>query len=114
MIRGCIKESTVIPSWKAKQTWRKLEQSPPRNPFIDDEATEVSDADSQLEGEEEDESDPNDCVIVETLTEDEVNAIDDLEYLTDFDNWLCDDEFVNRIKRAKRRGMEVVIDSESE
>ena len=55
------------------------EQSPSRNPFIDDEATEVSDG--QLEGEEANESDPNDCVIVETLTEDEANAIEDLEYL---------------------------------
>ena len=89
------------------------EQSPSRNPFIDDEATEVSDADGQLEGEE-DESDPNDCVIVETLTEDEANAIEDLEYLIDFDNWFSDDEFVNRIKRAKRRRMEIVSDSESE
>ena len=88
------------------------EQSPPRNPFIDDEATEVSDG--QLEGEEEDESDPNDCVIVETLTEDEANAIEDLEYLIDFDNWSSDDEIVNRIKRAKRRRMEIVSDSESE
>ena len=57
------------------------EQSPPRNLFIDDEATEVSD--DQLEGEEEDESDTNDCVIVETLTEDEANAIEDWEYLID-------------------------------
>ena len=62
------------------------EQSPPRNPFIDDEVTEVSDVDGQLEGEEEDESDPNDCVIVQTLTEDEANAIEDLEYIIDFDN----------------------------
>ena len=87
------------------------EQSPPRNPFIDDEATEESDG--QLEGKE-DESDPNDCVIVETPTEDEANAIEDLEYLIDFDIWFSDDEFVNRIKRAKRRRMEIVSDSESE
>ena len=77
------------------------QQSPPRNPIIDDEALEVSDADGQLEGEEEDESDPNDCVIVETLTEDEANAIEDLKYLIDFDNWFSDDEFVNRLKSEK-------------
>ena len=92
------------------------EQSPPRNPFIDDEATEVSDADGQLEGEEEDESDPNDRMIVETLTEteDEANAIEDLEYLIDSDNWFNDDEFLNRIKTEKRRRIEIVSDSESE
>ena len=89
------------------------ERSPPRNPFIDDEAVEASDT-SDTAHEDDEESDPNDCVIVETLTEDEANAIEDLEYLIDFDNWFSDDEFVNRIKRAKRRRMEIVSDSESE
>ena len=84
------------------------ERSPPRNPFIDDEAVEASDT-GETANEDDEESDPNDCVIVETLTED---AIEDLEYLIDFDNWFSDDEFVNRIKRAKRRRMEIVSDSE--
>ena len=88
------------------------ERSPPRNPFIDDEAAEISDAGETAH--EDEESEPNNCVIVETLTEDEANAIEDLEYLVDFDNWFSDDEFVNRMKRAKRRLMEIVSDSESE
>ena len=89
------------------------ERSPPRNPFIDDEAEEASDT-GETAHEDDEESDPNDCVIVETLTEDEENAIEDLEYLIDFNNWFSDDEFVNGIKRAKRRRMEIVSDSESE
>ena len=76
------------------------EQSPPRNPFIDDEAAETTDAEEPThEGDEE--SDPNCCVVVAQLTEDEANAID---YL-DFDNLFS---------RAKRRRMEIVSDSESE
>ena len=89
------------------------EQSPPRNLFIDDQAGEASDAEREPVLEDEQESDPNDCVMVETLTEDVANAIEDLEYLIDFDNWFSDDQFVNRIKRVKRR-MEIVGDSESE
>ena len=87
------------------------ERSPPRNPFIDDEAVGASDT-GETAHEDDEESDPNDCVIVETLTEDEANAIEDLEYLIDFDNWFSDNLFVNRIKRAKRRRMEIVSDCE--
>ena len=61
------------------------ERSPPRITFIDDEAVEASDT-GKTAHEDDEESDPNDCVIVETLTEDEENAIEDLEYLIDFDN----------------------------
>ena len=89
------------------------EQSPERNPLIIDEATEegteeafVEDAGSQ--------SSDNDCVVVAQLTEDESNAIEDLEHLVDFDNWFSDDEFVNRLKRAKRRRLQIQDDSESE
>ena len=49
------------------------EQSPPRNPFIDDEAAETSDAEEPIY-EDDEESDPNDCVVVVQLTEDEANA----------------------------------------
>ena len=87
------------------------EQSPPRNPFIDDEAAEALDTEGEPVQEEEQESDPNDCMIVETLTEDEANAI---EGQRDFDNWFSDDDLVNRTKRAKRTRMEIVNDSESE
>ena len=87
------------------------EQSPERNPFIIDEATE---AEEEEVDEEEGESSENDCVVVAQLTEDERNAIEDLEYLIDFDNWFSDDEFVNRLKRAKRRRMRIEDDSESE
>ena len=90
------------------------EQSPPRNPFIDDEAEVAWDAEGETAQPEDEESDPDDCVVVAHLTEDESNAIEDLEYLIDFDNWFSDDEFVNRIKRAKTRRMEIVSDSESE
>ena len=88
-----------------------VEQSLPRNPFIDDEAAETSDTESEPVQEDEQESDPNDCMIVETLTEDEVNAIEDQ---IDFDNWFSDDDFINRTKRAKIRQMELVSNSESE
>ena len=73
------------------------EQSPPRNPFIDDEAAETTDEEPTHQDDEE--SDPSDCVVVAQLTEDEANAID---YL-DFDNLFS---------RAKRRRMEIVSDSE--
>ena len=43
------------------------ERSPSRNPFIDDEAVEASEA-GETAHEVDEESDPNDCVIVETLT----------------------------------------------
>ena len=55
--------------------------------------------------------DGNDCIIVETLTEEEANAIEDLEHLIDFYNWFKDNELVIREKRAKRRWMEIVSDS---
>ena len=74
------------------------EQSPPRNPFIDDEAAETTDAEEPIH-EDDEESDPNDCVVVAQLTEDEAKAI---EYL-DFDNLFS---------RAKRRRMEIVSDNE--
>ena len=87
-----------------------VEQSPPRNPFIDDEAAEASDTEGEpLQEEYEQESDPNDCMIVETLTE--VNAIEDQ---IDFENLFSDDDFINPTKQAKRRRMEIVSDSESE
>ena len=74
--------------------------SPPHNPFIDDEAEET---DSEEEPQQDDEeSDPNSCVVVAQLTEDEANAVEDLEYRIDVDNWLSDDEFVNRSKEQKR------------
>ena len=82
-----------------------VEQSPPRNPFIDDEASETEGEPVQ---EDEQESDPNDCMIVETLTEDEVNAIEDQI------DWFSDDDFINWTKRAKKRRLEVVSESESE
>ena len=88
-----------------------VEQNPPRNPFFDDEATEASDTEGEPVQKDEQESDPNDCMIVETLTEDEVNAIEDQ---IDFDTWFSDDDFINRTKRAKRRRLEIVSDSESE
>ena len=88
-----------------------VEQSLPRNPFIDDEAAEASDTEGEPVEEDEQESDPNDCMIVETLTEDEINAIEDQ---IDFDNWFSNEDFINRTKRAKRRRMEIVSDSESE
>ena len=44
-------------------------RSPPRNPFIDDEAVETSDT-GETAHEDDEESDPNDYVIAETLTED--------------------------------------------
>ena len=88
-----------------------VEQSLPRIPFIDDEAAEASDTEGEPVQEDEQESDPNDCMTVETLTEDEVNAIEDQ---IDFDNWFSNDDFINRTKRAKRRRMEIVSDSESE
>ena len=50
------------------------EQSPPRNPFIDDEAAETSVADDQPQQEDDKESDPNDCVVVAQLTENEANT----------------------------------------
>ena len=86
-----------------------VEQSPPRNPFIDDEAAETTDAEEPTH-EDDEESDPNDCVVVAQLTEDEANAIEHL----DFDNMFSDDEFVNRTKRAKKGRLEIVSDSESE
>ena len=55
------------------------EQSPPRNPFIDDEAAETTDAEEPTHEDDED-SDPNDCVVVAQLTEDEANVIEDLEH----------------------------------
>ena len=87
-----------------------VEQSPPRNPFIDDEAAEASDTEGEPVQEDEQESDPNDCMVVAQLTEDEANAIEHL----DFDSMFSDDEFVNRTKRAKRRRLEIVSESESE
>ena len=54
-------------------------------------------------------ADGNDCIIVKTLTEEEANAIEHSEYLIDFYNWFSD-EFVIRVKRAKRRWMEIVSD----
>ena len=67
------------------------------HPFIDDEAEE---ADAEEEPPQDDgESDPNNCVVVAHLTEDGANSI---EY-SDFDNLSS---------RAKRRRMEIVIDSE--
>ena len=71
--------------------------SPPRNPFIDDEAEEADAEEEPPQGDEE--SDPNNCVVVAQLTEDEANAT---EY-SDFDNLFS---------RAKRRRMETVSDSE--
>ena len=50
-------------------------QSPQRNPFIDDEAAEAQD-EAEPAVQDVDESDVNDCVIIETLTEDEANAIE--------------------------------------
>ena len=69
--------------------------------------------DDQGDGSEE-ESSENDCVVVAQLTEDESNAIEDLEYLIDFDNWFSDDEFVNRLKRAKKRRLQILSDSDSD
>ena len=71
---------------------------------------EASDA-GETKHEYDEDSDPNDCVIVETLTEDGTNAIEDLEYLIDFHNWFSDDDFLKRIKRATRKRMEIVSDS---
>ena len=48
------------------------------------------------------ESETNDCVVMAQLAEDEANAIEDLEYLIDFDN------------RAKTRSMEIISESESD
>ena len=84
------------------------EQSPQRNPFIDDEAAEAQDEAEPAE-EDDEESVLNVCIIIETLTEDDANAIEDLEYLIDFDR---DEDFVNRRRRVKRRRMEIVSDSE--
>ena len=39
-----------------------------------------------------------------------MNAIEDLDYLLDSNNWFSDDEIVTRIKRR----MEIVSNSESE
>ena len=105
----------MIPNWKTTSvTWTNLEErSLPRNPFIDDEAAEISDT-GETAHEDDEESVHNDCVIVETLTEGEASVIEDLEYLIDFDNWFSNDEFVNRIREAKMRQIEVVSDSESE
>ena len=96
------------------------EESPPLNPFIENEATGVSDANSQPEGEEEDESHANDCVIVETLTNDRTNAKDRainkffLEYLIDFDTLFCAENIVNWIKKANRKQVEITSDTGSE
>ena len=46
-------------------------------------------------------------MIVETLTEDEANAIEKLRSLIDSDNWLSGEEIVNRIEEAKRRRMDI-------
>ena len=89
------------------------EQSPERNPLIIDEATEDGTDEAFVENAG-DQSSDSDCVIVAQLTEDEANAIEDLEHLIDFDNWFSDDEFVNRLKRAKRRRLQIQDDSESE
>ena len=77
------------------------EQSPPRNPFNDDEAAEVTDAEEPTH-EYEKESDPNDCEVVAQVAEDETNGVDFSEYLNDFDNCFSDNEIVNRIKRTKK------------
>ena len=58
-----------------------------------------------------DQSSDSDCVIVAQLTEDEANAIEDLEHLINFDIWFSDDKFVNRLKRAKRRRFQIDDDS---
>ena len=55
------------------------EQSPPRNPFIDDEAAETAD-EKEPTHQDDEESDPSDCVVVAQLTEDEANAIDYLNF----------------------------------
>ena len=89
------------------------EQSPERNPLIIDKAIEADVEEARVEVDGEQSSD-SDCVIVAQLTEDEANAIEDLEHLIDFDNWFSDDEFVNRLKRAKRRRLQIQDDSESE
>ena len=86
-----------------------VEQSPPRHPFIEDEAAETTDAEEPTH-EDEEESDPNDCVVVAQLTEDQANAKEHLE----FENMFSDDDIVNQTKRAKKRRLEIVSDSESE
>ena len=48
------------------------EASPPRNPFIDDEAKETDAVEEHPQDDEK--SDPNDCVVVAKLTEDEATA----------------------------------------
>ena len=87
------------------------EQSPPRNPFIDDEAAETTDAEEPTH-EDDEESDPNDCVVVAQLTEDEANVIEDLEHPIDFDSWSSDDEIASRFEQVKRRRIAIVSDSE--
>ena len=52
--------------------------------------------------EDDEQSDPNDCVVVAQLTEDEANVIEDLERPI-FDSWSSDDEFANLIERAKKK-----------
>ena len=69
------------------------------NPPTYDEATGVSDADGQLEDGKI--NHPNDCAIVETLTEDEANAIEDMESSIDFCNWF------NRVKRLGRKAKKI-------
>ena len=54
------------------------EQRPQHNPFIDDEAAETTDEEEPTNQDDE-VSDPSDCVVVAQLTEDEANAIDYLE-----------------------------------
>ena len=68
---------------------------PPRNPFIDDEAEETDTEEEPPQNDEE--SDPNDCVGVAQLMEDGANAIEDQ---IDFDNWFKEEQ--------KRRRMEIV------
>ena len=69
---------------------------------VHDEATEV--LDGQLDGK--DKSDPNDCSNTKGPQGKRHRSV------IEFDSWFSDDEFVNRIKRAKRRRMEIVSDSE--
>ena len=67
------------------------EQGPPRNPF-NDETAETTDAEEPTHGDDED-SDPDDCVVVAQLTEDEANVIEDSEHPIDFNSWSNYNEF---------------------
>ena len=90
----------MLPSLKSSQ----------RNQFINDEvveATEVENEDSQAG-----ESSNADCQVLAVFTQEEENAIEDLEHLIDMNIWFSDDEFVNTIKNTKRRHL--LLDSDSE